>query len=324
MRIYVGNLSYRSSEQDVHKAFTVFGEVARTQLAIDPETGRSAGFAYVEMPNEEEAQTAIARLNGKEISSRVVTVSLATLEEPAARPERDRSERPARSGRFGRDGGDARRDTRRDAPGASGGRYSTSRPPSAGPRPRIGEPTRSSRPAWGGESARGSGRDGGGQRGAADRRPRSQADSRGDQFSSERPRSQTNPRGDQFRGERPRSESNPRGDNFRGERPRNEPSPRGDNYRGERPRSEHGRTDQSRTDQARTEQARGDSRPGSVWDQRRRSEPPTTQSRDGESRPRDLPKDQPNVEAPRAEQSVNAPESPPADNPWTRRRPKAP
>src|SRR5690606_8129766 len=89
--------------QDVHKAFTAFGEVARTQLAIDPATGRSAGFAYVEMPNEEEAQAAIARLNGKEINSRVVTVSLATPEEPAFRPERERSPRPERPGRLGRD-----------------------------------------------------------------------------------------------------------------------------------------------------------------------------------------------------------------------------
>ncbi|MEO8269801.1 MAG: RNA-binding protein, partial [Aureliella sp.] len=88
MRIYVGNLTYRSSELDVRKAFESFGEVAMCRLAIDPQTGRSAGFAYVEMPNEDEAQTAIARLNGKEINSRVVTVSQATVEQAPAPPER--------------------------------------------------------------------------------------------------------------------------------------------------------------------------------------------------------------------------------------------
>lgn len=268
MRIYVGNLSYRSSEQDVHKAFTAFGEVARTQLAIDPETGRSAGFAYVEMPNEEEAQTAIARLNGKEINSRVVAVSLATAEQPAARPERERSERPARPERFGRDGADSGR----QAPRGSGSRYAGSRPASAGQRPRSGESARSGGgPAWGGASARGAGRAGGGQRGPADRRLRSQ----------------TSPRGDQFRSERPRS-------------------------------------DQPRGDQLPTDQSRGDKRPESVWDQRRRSEPPTAQRRDSESRPRDLPKDQPSAEAPKSEPPAHPPEPPVADNPWTRRRPKSP
>lgn len=175
MRIYVGNLSYRSSEQDVHKAFTVFGEVTRTQLAIDPATGRSAGFAYVEMPNEEEALTAIARLNGKEINSRVVSVSLAAAEEPAVRPERERSERP---GRFGRDGADSRR----HAPRHSDSRHSDSRSPSSGQRPRSGGP------------GRGSGRDNDGPRGAADRRPRSsQPSSRGNQFRGERPRGGNRP-----------------------------------------------------------------------------------------------------------------------------------
>lgn len=138
MRIYVGNLSYRSSEQDVHKAFMALGQVTRTQLAIDPATGRSAGFAYVEMPDEEEAQSAIARLNGKEINSRVVTVSQATVEEPAVRPDRERLERPARTGRFERDGAD----TRRHAP-----RRSSSSPTPPGQRPRSGGPARSGGPS---------------------------------------------------------------------------------------------------------------------------------------------------------------------------------
>lgn len=129
MRIYVGNLSYRSSEQDVRKAFEAFGQVESTRLAIDPKTGRSAGFAYIEMSNEEEAQAAIARLNGKEINSRVVTVNQATIEEAPAPPER--RERPPRPS-FGRD------ESRRHAPrGARGDQ------PRPGPRSRSDDRSRS-------------------------------------------------------------------------------------------------------------------------------------------------------------------------------------
>ena len=124
MRIYVGNLTYRSSEQDVRKAFESFGQVAMTRLAIDPQTGRSAGFAYVEMPNEEEAQTAIARLNGKEINSRVVTVSQATVEQTPSPPERSsrpehsfRPERTSRPERSHRDASDSRRHSPRQTRG---------------------------------------------------------------------------------------------------------------------------------------------------------------------------------------------------------------
>jgi RNA recognition motif-containing protein len=94
MRIYVGNLTYRSNAEDVRKAFAHFGEVASVELAIDPATGRSAGFAFVEMPVEEQAQLAISKLTRKEINSRVVSVH-AAADVPAAemQPPRDQRDR---------------------------------------------------------------------------------------------------------------------------------------------------------------------------------------------------------------------------------------
>ena len=62
MRIYVGNLAFRSNAEDVRKAFAVHGQVTSVALAINRETGRSAGYAFVEMADDDEAQTAIARL----------------------------------------------------------------------------------------------------------------------------------------------------------------------------------------------------------------------------------------------------------------------
>ena len=193
MRIYVGNLSYRSSEQDVHKAFTAFGEVARTQLAIDPLTGRSAGFAYVEMPNDEEAQAAIDRLNGKEINARVVSVTQAVVEEPAVRPDRFSSERgsPGRSaprpGRFFRDGDDSRRASSRHSPGSLRGRPANAR--------------RAQAPRGAGRDASGDGsRGNSGGRGHSDRREAGSSSPRGNPFRGDRPRS------DQTRSDRPRGD----------------------------------------------------------------------------------------------------------------------
>lgn len=94
--IYVGNLSFRATEDDVRNAFAAHGEVASVSIVMDRETGRSRGFAFVEMPNASEAQAAIEALNGQEISGRGVTVN-------EARP---REERP-RGGGGGRPrGGD--------------------------------------------------------------------------------------------------------------------------------------------------------------------------------------------------------------------------
>jgi RNA recognition motif-containing protein len=73
--IYVGNLSHIATEDDLRQAFGQFGAVATVNIIKDRETGRSRGFAFVEMSNGGEAATAIKELNLREISGRSVTVN---------------------------------------------------------------------------------------------------------------------------------------------------------------------------------------------------------------------------------------------------------
>ncbi|MGZ6250845.1 MAG: RNA recognition motif domain-containing protein [Candidatus Chromulinivorax sp.] len=87
--MYVGNLSFNTSEGDLRQKFEEFGEVASVTIITDRETGRSKGFAFVEMVNAASAEKAIADLNGKDFGGRKLTVN-------EARP---RTERPA--GNFG-------------------------------------------------------------------------------------------------------------------------------------------------------------------------------------------------------------------------------
>jgi len=77
MNIYVGNLSYRITEGELQEAFAAFGQVASVKIITDMATGRSKGFGFVEMPNEQEAEAAIQALNGKELKGRAVTVGQA-------------------------------------------------------------------------------------------------------------------------------------------------------------------------------------------------------------------------------------------------------
>ena len=100
MNIYVGNLPYATTREDLEREFSVFGEVASARIVMDRESGRSKGFGFVEMNNEEEAKQAIEALNGKEIGSRKAVVNEAKPRED--RPRREggfRGER--RSGGFG-------------------------------------------------------------------------------------------------------------------------------------------------------------------------------------------------------------------------------
>lgn len=94
-KIYVGNLSYDTTEDQIRELFTAIGEVESVSLIIDRHSGRSKGFAFVEMPKEEEAKTAISQLNGQQIDGRTMSVS-------EARPREDR--RPSGGG-YGRGGG---------------------------------------------------------------------------------------------------------------------------------------------------------------------------------------------------------------------------
>jgi RNA recognition motif-containing protein len=101
MRIYVGNFAFEMSEQEIQGAFEAYGQVQEISMVRDRDTGRPKGFAFVEMSNEE-AQAAIAGLNGKEFSGRALTVN-------EARPRVDRSAGGGRGGdRDGRGGGGSR------------------------------------------------------------------------------------------------------------------------------------------------------------------------------------------------------------------------
>lgn len=75
MNIYVGNLSYGMSEQELRDAFGAYGDVASVKILTDRETGRSRGFGFVEMPNQSEGEAAVTQLNGKELGGRALRVN---------------------------------------------------------------------------------------------------------------------------------------------------------------------------------------------------------------------------------------------------------
>ena len=80
--IYVGNISFQTSEQDLDAAFSAYGQVDRVQIVKDRESGQSRGFAFVEMSNNADADKAMAALNGAELSGRTLTVNEARPREP--------------------------------------------------------------------------------------------------------------------------------------------------------------------------------------------------------------------------------------------------
>jgi len=100
MNIYVGNLSYNVTEEDLRQAFEAFGQVASTSIIKDKFSGQSKGFGFVEMPAKEEAQAAIAGMNGKEMNDRALNVN-------EARPRADNQHGHGGSGRA-RTGGRSR------------------------------------------------------------------------------------------------------------------------------------------------------------------------------------------------------------------------
>ncbi|HLU31414.1 MAG TPA: RNA-binding protein [Acidimicrobiia bacterium] len=75
--IYVGNLAFDTSNQQLEALFTEFGEVSGAQVITDRDTGRSRGFGFVEMANSEAAERAISSLNGKNVGGRQLTVNVA-------------------------------------------------------------------------------------------------------------------------------------------------------------------------------------------------------------------------------------------------------
>lgn len=94
MNIYVGNIPYSTTSDDLKTIFGEFGEVASARVVMDRESGRSKGFAFVEMNDNDAAKAAIEALSGKEVNGRKLVVN-------EARP---REERPARDFGGGRGG----------------------------------------------------------------------------------------------------------------------------------------------------------------------------------------------------------------------------
>ena len=74
MKIYIGNMSYSTTEDQLRQAFETYGDVSDVNVVMDRDSGRPKGFAFVEMPNPEEGKAAIAALNGKEIDGRTLNV----------------------------------------------------------------------------------------------------------------------------------------------------------------------------------------------------------------------------------------------------------
>lgn len=74
MNIYVGNLNYRVREADLQQIMEDYGTVASVKVIMDRETGKSKGFGFIEMPNDEEGAKAIAELNGAEFEGRALVV----------------------------------------------------------------------------------------------------------------------------------------------------------------------------------------------------------------------------------------------------------
>src|ERR1700693_4177564 len=73
--LFVGNMNFQTTESELRDLFAAFGSVTRVHMAMDRETGRARGFAFVEMPNDEEAAKAIAGLDGKEAGGRNLKVN---------------------------------------------------------------------------------------------------------------------------------------------------------------------------------------------------------------------------------------------------------
>jgi RNA recognition motif-containing protein len=108
MNLYVGNLSYRLSEDELKEAFEEFGQVSSCTIIKDRVTGESKGFGFIEMPEKSEAEAAISGLNGRDLKGRKLNVN-------EARP---RENRPAGGG----GGGGMGRGSREGSGGMGGGR----------------------------------------------------------------------------------------------------------------------------------------------------------------------------------------------------------
>ena len=108
-KLYVGNLTYAVTSSELQSLFEAHGTVESAEVITDRDTGQSKGFGFVEMKTDQEAQAAIAALNGKEVDGRQLTVN-------EARPREDRGGGGGGRGGYGGGGG-------RGGYGGGGGRY---------------------------------------------------------------------------------------------------------------------------------------------------------------------------------------------------------
>lgn len=100
MKIYVGNLSFNSSEQSVEDLFSNHGQVDEVALINDRDTGRPRGFGFVTMANDDEARAAIEALNGTELDGRTLNVNEAKPREPRSGGGGGRGRGSGRGGRY--------------------------------------------------------------------------------------------------------------------------------------------------------------------------------------------------------------------------------
>ena len=108
-KLFVGNLSFNTTEGDLLELFKQSGNVVKCELILDKFTSKSRGFAFVEMGSQDEANKAVAELNGKELDGRALTVN-----EARPREERPRGDFGGGRGGGGGGGGGGRREFRRD------------------------------------------------------------------------------------------------------------------------------------------------------------------------------------------------------------------
>jgi len=120
MNIFVGSLPFQLAEADLRELFEAYGEVSTVKLISDRETGRSKGFGFVEMPDDESAQKAITGLNGADVKGRSIAVSQAEDKKPNDRKSGGGGYGGNRSGGGGYGGGGGSR----GGSGGGGGGYS--------------------------------------------------------------------------------------------------------------------------------------------------------------------------------------------------------
>lgn len=102
VKLFVGNLTFNTTEQDIQEQFSRYGQVNSASIITDRDTGRSRGFAFVELDSKESAQAAIEALDGKELDGRALTVK-------EARPREDHNNRGSFRGGHSNFGSDSSR-----------------------------------------------------------------------------------------------------------------------------------------------------------------------------------------------------------------------